>query len=34
MIYMGLLTSDYDRYVKVLNRNSQIVQDKAYLSQK
>ena len=30
MIYMGLLTSDYDRYVKVLNRNSQIVQDKAY----
>ena len=30
MIYMGLLTSDYNRYVKVLNRNSQIVQDKAY----
>ena len=30
MIYMGLLTSDYNRYVKVLNRNSHIVQDKAY----
>ncbi len=31
MIYMGLLASDYDRYVKALNSNSRIVQDKAYM---
>lgn len=33
MIYMGLLASDYDRYVGVLNRNSRVAQDRAYLPQ-
>ena len=30
MIYMGLLASDYDRYVKVLNRNSRVAGGRAY----
>lgn len=32
MIYMGLLASDYERYVKVLNTNSRVVQERAYLT--
>ena len=30
MIYMGLLASDYERYIRILNRNSRIVRDKEY----
>lgn len=30
MIYMGIITSDYEKYTEKLNKNSQIIQDKAY----
>ncbi len=30
MIYMGLIASDYDRFVKQLDRSSRIIRDKAY----
>ncbi|MEE0420695.1 MAG: MurR/RpiR family transcriptional regulator [Lachnospiraceae bacterium] len=30
MIYMGVLTSDYDRYAARLDENSRIIRDKAY----
>ena len=33
MIYMGLLASDYERYIRILNRNSRIVRDKEYPAQ-
>ena len=34
MIYMGLLASDYERYVKILNKNSRVARDRAYLPEK
>lgn len=30
MIYMGLISTDYDRYAKCLDKNSQVIEDKAY----
>ena len=30
MIYMGLISTDYDRYVRCLDKNSQVIEDKAY----
>ncbi len=30
MIYMGLISTDYDRYVKCLDKSSQVVEDKTY----
>ncbi|SCI35274.1 MurPQ operon repressor [uncultured Eubacterium sp.] len=30
MIYMGLITSDYDRYAKCLDKSAKVIKDKAY----
>lgn len=30
MIYMGLISTDYDKYVKCLDKSSQVIEDKAY----
>ena len=30
MIYMGIILSDYDHYIKCLDKNSRLIQDKAY----
>lgn len=30
MIYMGLLSTDYDRFVRCLDKSSQVIEDKAY----
>lgn len=32
MIYMGLIVSDYDRFVKRLDKSSRTIRDKAYPS--
>ena len=34
MIYMGLLASDYERYLKILHKNSRVARDRAYLPEK
>ena len=33
MIYMGIILSNYDYYVKRLDRNSRLIKDKAYESE-
>ena len=34
MIYMGIIASDYDYYVKQLNQSGKAIRDKAYPAEK